>query len=193
MGWFGSVFGSETSTGGDPLRKLDPKLREFLERESPVKYTSPDPAAAQQQAAPSQPPPAHDTTHPAATAPSTEGAVPRESLYQDGRYAHLWKNYRPQAAIDAETKSDHEKLMDVLDAFKERKAEIGKAALENCALEQVDWTNCMRSGTITARMTLCRDEVRKFERCYKMQAVCWPHSLGLGVLAYGANTKDRDF
>jgi hypothetical protein len=173
MGWFDSVFGSAPTTGGDPLRKLDPKLREFLERESPIKYADPTQTQTQQ-----APPPQHPTQDAPVAAPPSEGAVPSQSLYQDGRYAHLWKNYRPQAAIDAETKSDHEKLMDVLDAYKERKAEIGKAALENCALEQVDWSNCMRSGTVTARMTLCRDEVRKFERCYKMQAVGYPLFLG---------------
>jgi hypothetical protein len=97
--------------------------------------------------------------------------VPHESLYKDGRYAHLWKTYKPYAAIEAETKSDHEKLMDVLDAFKERKAQIGKAALENCALEQLDWNNCMKSGDWTSRLTMCRAEVKKFERCYMMQSV----------------------
>ena len=98
--------------------------------------------------------------------------MPPQSLYQDGRYAHLWKNYKPQSVVEAETKSDHEKLMDVLEAYKERKAEIGKAALENCALEQAEWSECMKSGTVTARMTMCRDAVRKFERCYTIQNVC---------------------
>jgi hypothetical protein len=168
MGWLDNWFSSPPNSGVDPLQKLDPKLREFLQRESPIKYSSSTDQTQAQAAAPAPQP------QPIADAPNSleqQPAVPRESLYQDGRYAHLWKNYKPQAAVDAETKSDHEKLMDVLDAYKDRKAEIGKAALENCALEQVDWTECMKSGSVTARMTMCRDEVRKFERCYKMQSV----------------------
>lgn len=166
MGWFDGWSGSQ-SGGGDPLEKLDPKLRDFLRREAPIKY---DHAQSPHQATPTP----QDATVPPAAPTSTEAGqqqppVPPQSLYQDGRYAHLWKNYKPQSVVDAETKSDHEKLMDVLEAYKERKAEIGKAALENCALEQVDWSECMKSGSVTARMTMCRDAVRKFERCYTIQ------------------------
>lgn len=172
MGWLDGWFGSQSS-GGDPLEKLDPKLREFLQREAPIKY---DHAQSPHQHAPTQdaaiPPPAVAAAPSAAHEPSQQQpAVPPQSLYQDGRYAHLWKNYKPQSVVEAETKSDHEKLMDVLEAYKERKAEIGKAALENCALEQVDWSECMKSGSVTARMTMCRDAVRKFERCYTIQNV----------------------
>ncbi|KAI0837566.1 hypothetical protein F5Y06DRAFT_270767 [Hypoxylon sp. FL0890] len=164
MGWWDSLWGSNSS-GADPLSKLDPKLREFLERESPVKYST-----AQQQQAPAK-------EEKQATAPKPEAQegqadrpiVPRESQFQDGRYAHLWKTYKPLAEIEAATKSDHEKLMDVLEAYKERKNQIGKAALENCALEQLDWRNCMSNPSFSERMTMCRDQVKKFERCYMMQ------------------------
>ncbi len=61
--------------------------------------------------------------------------------------------------------------MDVLQAYKERKAMIGRAALENCALEQVDWQHCMRGGDWKSRMTMCNAEVRKFEQCYTVQSV----------------------
>lgn len=84
----------------------------------------------------------------------------------------MWKGYKPLAAVEAETKTDHEKLMDVLEGYKERKAQIGKAALENCADEQMDWNLCMKSGEWTSRMTMCRKEVQRFERCYMTQAVC---------------------
>jgi hypothetical protein len=89
------------------------------------------------------------------------------------------------AAVEAETKSDHEKLMDVLDSYKARKSQIGKAALENCALEQLDWNKCMKSGDWTARMTMCRAEVRKFERCYATQSVGIYISLLKGQLLTG--------
>ncbi|KAL1855289.1 hypothetical protein VTK73DRAFT_8587 [Phialemonium thermophilum] len=174
MGWFDSWFGSGSGES-DPLRKLDPKLREFLEKESPVKFNKPSGGA---DAAPEgQPRTAAEYSSLATSATSTASqlpqppkTVPSESLYPDGRYADLWKTYRPLAAVEAETKSDHEKLMDVLDGFKERKARIGKAALENCALEQLDWNKCMKSGDWTARLTMCRAEARKFERCYTMQS-----------------------
>lgn len=174
MGWFDGWFGSDNS-GSDPLRKLDPKLREFLEKESPVKYHTPAPQQqpSQQPQHQQQPSPplssSEQQPHQQQQQPSSS-SVPAESLYQDGRYAHLWKTYRPLAAIEAETKSDNEKLTDVLDAFKERKGLIGRAALENCADEQFAWAECMRSGSWTARMTMCSDAVHKFERCYNAQS-----------------------
>ncbi|KAI1334394.1 hypothetical protein F5Y15DRAFT_401765 [Xylariaceae sp. FL0016] len=168
MGWWDSLWASGSSAD-DPLRKLDPKLREFLEKESPVKYSSANPPSTQQ---PTSPAVAPSSAIEAAT--REEGAdgkpvVPRESQFQDGRYAHLWKTYKPLAQIEAETKSDHERLMDVLDGYKERKSQIGKAALENCALEQVDWRKCMSNPSVTERLTMCRDQVKKFERCYMTQ------------------------
>ena len=169
MGWFDGWFGSGTGES-DPLRKLDPKLRGFLQKESPVKYTT---AHDNTQAEPPQPKQQPQRQQQQDT-PSDDAqpAVPPQSLYQDGRYAHLWKGYKPLAAVEAETKSDHEKLMDVLEGFKERKAMIGRAALENCADEQMDWNLCMKEGDIAKRMTMCRTEVQKFERCYQTQSVC---------------------
>ena len=206
MGWLGGWFGSSSgSDESDPLGKLDPKLREFLARESPVKYTTQQEQEQQSQAKQA---PAAAAPVPTATAKvlatdkqsrqqeqQTEGqqqqqqqqqpGVPRASLYQDGRYAHLWKNYRPQYEIENETKTDHEKLMDVLEGFKERKAMIGKAALENCAEEQLDWNNCMKYGSWTERAGMCRDAVRKFERCYNMQSVCFNSLFGFTVMFAG--------
>ncbi|KAL1841619.1 hypothetical protein VTJ49DRAFT_6796 [Mycothermus thermophilus] len=170
MGWFDGWFGSSNNNNdSDPLRRLDPKLREFLERESPVKYNlstpppppPPPPSSQQQQQQQQQ----HQHQH----ADQQTPAVPPQSLFPDGRYAHLWKTYRPLSAIEAETKSDSEKLSDVISAFKERKGMIGRAALENCAEEQSEWAACMKSGTWRARATMCRDEVHKFERCYAAQ------------------------
>ncbi|CAK7220799.1 hypothetical protein SBRCBS47491_004311 [Sporothrix bragantina] len=175
MGWFDSVFGGGSSgSSSDPLAKLDPKLREFLEKESPLKYQQQQEQQQQQQqqqqkqkqqqAQQSQPP----TQQP--TAASSQSAVPSESLYQDGRYADLWKTYRPLAAVEADTKNEHERLMDVLDAYKDRRAQIGRTALENCALEQIEWNECIKTGPLSSRMTMCHEEMKKFERCYNMQS-----------------------
>jgi hypothetical protein len=101
----------------------------------------------------------------------SEPRVPSKSLFQDGRYAKLWATYRPLNEVDAATKSDSEKINDILEGYKYRKAEIGRAALENCALEQWDINECFKSGGWASRMQMCRPENRKLERCYTMQAV----------------------
>jgi hypothetical protein len=189
MGWF-DWFSSDKSDS-DPLRKLDPKLREFLERESPIKVNTPTTPSP-----PPSPPPQHQ--QPAQTPTPTESngepqqpAVPRESLFPDGRYAHIWKTYRPLAEIEAETKTDSEKLSDIVDAFKERKGLIGKAALENCAEEQMDWNGCMKSGNLKARMTMCREEVQKFERCYNAQSRLLKALGYLSVYGRGADIDEE--
>lgn len=191
MGYLDGWWGRRSD---DPLQDLDPKAREFLKKESPIKYdgSSKKPSAQDQDATDNSSPavaaataaaqaqaqtkarahaPAHTAGAAAAKDQTDSGAVPNESLYQDGRYAHLWKTYRPLSEIENETKTDTEKLQDVLEAFKARKAAIGTAALENCADEQMDWSNCMREGSLRARMTMCSDEVRKFESCFNMQSV----------------------
>ncbi|KAG5984108.1 hypothetical protein E4U55_005982 [Claviceps digitariae] len=167
MGWFPSIFGSDKSSS-DPLEKLDPKLREFLEKESPIKYTpshqtqtSPTPAPQTQ---------SQDLQKKTESTEAAVAAVPSASLYPDGRYAHLWKNYRPLQEVESESATDHDKLMGVLEGFKERKAAIGRAALENCAVQQEEWMNCMKHGSWEDQLQMCRHQVRRFERCYTMQS-----------------------
>ncbi|KAJ0162497.1 hypothetical protein CTA2_4461 [Colletotrichum tanaceti] len=182
MGWFDGWFGSSASASGDPLKTLDPKLREFLERESPVKVQqqaqeaqnkagraaeAAATAAAHSYAQSQQQ--EHDAAIATGGSMADRPKVPKESLFQDGRYAHLWKTYRPYLDIEAETKTDHEKLMDVLEGYKQRKHNIGRAALENCAIQQEEWVNCMKSGDWEDQMQMCRRQVQKFERCYTMQ------------------------
>lgn len=187
MGWFwGSSDSSKPSSSSeDPLRNLDPSLRDFLAKESPVKYNSSNPPAQP----PKSEPVAEKETPVAATASaaaeSQDPKVPAQSLYQDGRYAHLWKTYQSQSDAEAAVKSDQEKIDDVLEGYKYRKAEIGRAALENCALEQWEVNECFRSGSWTARATLCRKENRELERCYMMQAVsCRDFLNGQFLMAY---------
>ena len=167
MGWFWDRNPPPPSSvqENDPLRNLDPSLREFLEKESPVKYK---PAPAPPSSSPS-------TTRPSLASPTSQTnpsppVVPKESLYQDGRYAYLWKNYRPQSEIEAEGKSEQEKLSDVLEGYKERKAQIGRAAAENCAFEQAAVDECYERGSYTDKLFMCRTESRAFDRCYNMQS-----------------------
>ncbi|KAH6609246.1 hypothetical protein Trco_002592 [Trichoderma cornu-damae] len=178
MGWLPSIFGGDAS---NPLGKLDPKLREFLEKESPVKYIPNQPATStQRQNAPA-----------AADSKAEPAAVPGASLFQDGRYAHLWKNYRPLAEVEEETSTDHDKLMAVLEGYKERKAAIAKAGLENCALQQEEWINCMKSGSWEDQLQMCRHQVRRFERCYTMQSR-FLRALGYGSVAGRPGEVDED-
>lgn len=161
MGWFWEK--SPPSNNNDPLRNLDPSLRDFLDNESPVKYKP---------AAPATPPASAITSSAQTTTQQTSSStptVPKESLYQDGRYSSLWQNYRPQAEIEAEGKSEQEKLADILAGYKDRKAQIGRAAVENCSFEQEAIDHCYDHGTYTDRLMMCRTETRAFERCYLMQ------------------------
>ena len=167
MVWpFGSSS-NETSSNGDPLRDLDPSLREFLDRESPVRYKPseappPSPQSSKlQQSRESQSP-----------AEKSGNAVPAQSLYQDGRYSGIWSTYRPLHEIESETKTDQEKLLDVIDGYKERRAQIGRAALENCAMEQWALNDCFSGGGVKDRFTMCRAQNKSLERCYVMNAVC---------------------
>ncbi|KAL7787391.1 hypothetical protein V8C37DRAFT_404955 [Trichoderma ceciliae] len=182
MGWLPSIFGGDAS---NPLGKLDPKLREFLEKESPVKYV-PNQAATstQQQNAPV-------VAEAKSEAKAGPAAVPAASLYQDGRYAHLWKNYKPLAEVEEETSTDHDKLMSVLEGYKERKAAIAKAGLENCAPQQEEWINCMKSGSWEDQLQMCRHQVRRFERCYTMQSR-FLRALGYGSVAGRPGEIDED-
>lgn len=174
MGWFwGSSSGDKQSPSGeDPLRHLDPELREFLSKESPVKYSSSNPPAPAQDSTFAR---AESTYSPTSNipqpVPEKGSKVPAASLYKDGRYAHLWSTYQSQQELESAAKSDAEKINDVLEGYKYRKAEIGRAALENCALEQWDVNECFRSGSLSARATMCRQENKKLDRCYNMQAV----------------------
>lgn len=171
---------SPPSSNTDPLRDLDPSLRAFLEKESPIKYE-------RSENPPPQPPPDHSpqprlslpqspsqSTSPTSefsSPPPDKNHVPAQSLYPDGRYANLWSTYKPLREIESAHRSDQEKLLDIIEGYKERKAQIGRAALENCAMEQWAVNDCFTNGGWTSRMTMCRAENRGLERCYTMQSV----------------------
>lgn len=170
MGWFWGS--SDDNDGGkkDAFQDLDPSLREFLKKESPVKYEpAPTKPTAPSVPAPSpQPRQSDSNTNPDG---SSKPKIPPQSLFQDGRYAEYWESYRPQVDIEAEVKTDQEQISDVIEGYKYRKSEIGRAALENCALEQWDVSECFKNGGWASRMTMCRVENRKFDRCFMMQSV----------------------
>lgn len=178
MGWF---WGKEQSDStNDAYSKLDPALRDFLDKESPLKYADTRPQASQSPASSDSPDHGYRSKigldSPGLTqdaqnaAPRDRPEVPPESLFQDGRYAHLWKGYRSQAETEAASRSDQDRLAEVVEAYNDRKAAIGRAAIENCVMEQMAEKECFTSGAWSKRMKMCREENRAFNRCYNMQA-----------------------
>lgn len=152
--------GSNSSKAKDAL---DPSLRDFLDKET---RKGPKPSL------PSVPPPpqadqAAPIAHPEGRAEAPK--VPAESQFQDGRYAHLWKNYVPQNQLVDRSKSDQDKLRDIVDTYNDRKAEVGRAAMENCAFEYMEQWECYGNPNFKQTMTLCADETRKFSRCVEIQ------------------------
>jgi hypothetical protein len=178
MGWLWGSNDTANGTKEDLYSKLDPALRDFLEKESPLKYKDTQPA--QQRPDTTTEPdyraqigldkPGLTQENQNALPRENKPDVPPESLYQDGRYAHLWKTYRPESEISTASKSDQDRMRDVFDAYSERKAAIGRAAIENCVMEQLAEKECFMHGSWSQRMNMCRDENRAFLRCYEMQS-----------------------
>lgn len=163
MGWFWGATAEDKKSSADPLRDLDPSLQAFLKKESPVQYSPATPPPEEPKAQQSTQPTENTSSEP----PADPAAPP--TLFKDNRYAHLWKTYTPQSTVEAASKSDAEKISDVLEGYKYRKAEIGRAALENCALEQWEVNECFTNGGVKARLTMCRTENKSLERCVEMQ------------------------
>lgn len=156
MGWF---WGSKSD---DPVKKLDPGLREYLEHETPKKYVPAQSSPAEQ---PSQQKPAPSESE----TPSSEPSVPSASLFPDGRYAHLWKTYKPPEADEAAPESTGVTAMKT--RAKERHAMVKRAAMENCSIENEVLHMCLKSPTMGERLTACQDKNRTFTRCYATQSV----------------------
>lgn len=160
MGWF---WGSKD----DPVKNLDPGLRQYLEHEAP-KYAPPQVSS-------------HDpkTDQGQSESQVQEKPVPNASLFPDGRYAHLWKTYTPPQEEGADVKGAER----VIGKEKERKDTVQRAAMENCALEHEALTYCFQTGNwqkqLKARVTLCSEENSSFSRCFTTQAVCLSSSLHL--------------
>ncbi|KAF2231188.1 hypothetical protein EV356DRAFT_452528 [Viridothelium virens] len=181
MSWSDWLWGSSKEKGRssvgsqDPVGSLDPNLRKYLERETPKTVSKPNnqeserPSYTDQLSAPSKA--SSNSTNTASTQPSDSDKphVPPESLFQDGRYAHLWKTYRPQAELENSVKTPQEKVQDIVDTYKIRKVAISKAALENCANEQIAVTECYLHGSWSDVSTMCRTQNRAMDRCYTTQ------------------------
>ncbi|KAJ8106838.1 hypothetical protein OPT61_g9279 [Boeremia exigua] len=181
MGWLWS-----SSNDSD---KLDPSLREFLKKEAPTGPKPALPAAPKETpvAAAPAPAPAPPTQAPA---DPEKPFVPPQSQFQDGRYAHLWKNYVPQDVLNDRGKNEQDKLRELVDAYNGRNASVGEIAMENCALEYMEQFECFRSPKTWLSMgTLCNAEQRRFNRCYDMQT---KFLKALGYLTLDARSPEDD-
>ncbi|KAJ5103268.1 hypothetical protein N7532_003797 [Penicillium argentinense] len=165
MGWLWD------SNKDDPVKQLDPGLREYLEKETPGKY---EPAPSLKQPTPA-PTPSQTPKPGAGPQEQTEESttkVPSASLYQDGRYAHLWKTYKPMAEND--NTADLGGANRVIEKFKERGDTVQRAAMENCALEHEALTLCFQTGNwrkqLESRLTMCSAENGSFSRCFTTQS-----------------------
>jgi hypothetical protein len=159
MGW---LWGS----GDGSTEKLDQSLQDFLKKEAPTGPKPSLPSAPKEKSTQTT-----NTTLPQSRAASEPTAVPPYSQFQDGRYAHLWKNYTPQHILDDRGKNEQDKLRDLIDSYNDRRAGIGRIATENCALEYMEQFECFRSPKSWVSLgTLCRAESRKFNRCHEVQS-----------------------
>ena len=182
MGW---LWGSNNSSNGQ--EQLDPSLRDFLKNEAPTGQRPSLPAA------PPKEKPADAATpqsQPQAPTEPQKPFVPPQSQFQDGRYAHLWKDYTPQDVLLDRGKSEQDRLRDLVDAYNDRKASVGRVAMENCALEYLEQFECFRHPTTWwSAGTMCIAESRKFNRCYDMQS---KFLKALGYMTMDARSPEED-
>ena len=175
MGWLWWAA-PEEKEAKDPTKSLDPTLKDFLNSQQPRPYElsplpSPAPAPKAEPIHTKKPEEGSKASEKASKV-SSDRPVPRESLFQDGRYAHLWATYTPQDTLLANTTTPLER---VVSARKDQRDLVYRAALENCAFEHELQLTCLSSGYGTkaqrakARMTLCREETAAFNRCYHLQ------------------------
>ncbi|PNS21844.1 Cytokinesis protein sepA [Sphaceloma murrayae] len=180
MGWFWN-----SAPSGDAYDSLDSRTKDLLNSEAPPAQlpSAPSPGPSTTTSAsppktyrerlglndPSQPP----TSTPASpqTPATTQSApsAPPQSLYPDGRYAHLWATYRPPSDASTGTASQ-DQLTNILSSYSTRRAEVSRAALENCVEEHIAENECFASGTLMKKMKGCREESTTFSRCYTLQA-----------------------
>jgi hypothetical protein len=159
MGWF---WNSSDDSDKDTFSHLSPETRDYLEREAPI------------------PPSAAAASIPASTEPSKPAPVDptKYSKYGD-KYADIWAQYRPLADLEAEARTPSMAVNDVYQSYKDRKAAITRAALENCCFEQEALMQCQQTGT-KFLLGGCGEEGAEVEKCFKGQKVSLLHEGRIG-------------
>lgn len=162
------LWPSKSSTS-DAISNLDPSLREVLKKQESASPIPIAPAKAPKDASYVADLVAAGVVHDYHDKNPQKPKVPPQSLYQDGRYAHLWKNYEPQLAVEARGDTEVDRLKKLDMDLKHRKTHLGQVALENCAFEQWAELDCLKNGSTLQKLSMCRPEKKKFNRCYDMQ------------------------
>lgn len=182
MGWSDWFWGASKSTDQDPIKNLDPSLKEFLDKEQPKTY-KPATVSDTEQRTSSSPDSAQSAEAkrrenlPDTNKVHEDRPLPSQSLFKDGRYAHIWKTYTPESEVIAASESPAERLNEY---FKGRANSVHDIALENCAFENEIWYHCFDTGDwkerARKRATLCRKEMKAFNRCYDLQSVSYANT-----------------
>lgn len=182
MDWF---WGGGKKKDDDPTKSLKPDLEQFLKEQQPRAYAPTQTATTQ---------PARVQTEPLALPDTnlefTDRPLPKESLYKDGRYKHLWKTYVPQDSVTAATTTTVERIVS---AKKDRKQLISRAAFENCAFEEelakTCWTRGSKVERARAVATMCNQEQKAFNRCFTLQS---KFMVALGYLTSAASSAEEE-
>ncbi|QDS69088.1 hypothetical protein FKW77_010107 [Venturia effusa] len=161
-------WGSDSKDSNE-VKNLDPSLKQLLDNQkSKPTIAPPKPATPWLDQATSSPKLSKTTATTAAVDPTPK--VPPQSQFQDGRYADLWKNYKPLAQVEDATKTDQQRMRDLMEDQESKKAFLGMMALENCAMEQWAEHECLTGAASVSRALLCRAESRAFSRCFETQS-----------------------
>jgi hypothetical protein len=183
MDWFWG--GGSKKKDDDPTKSLKPELQQFLNEQQPRPYAhveTPAPKLSKVQKDPIQLPDTNQTFE--------DRPLPRESLFQDGRYKDIWKTYTPQDNITAATETTVERI---ITAKKERKQLISRAAFENCAFEEelakTCWTRGTKADRARALATMCSKENKAFSRCFQLQS---KFMVALGYLSSGTSSAEDE-
>lgn len=182
MSWF---WGGGSKKDEDPTKTLEPELKQFLKEQQPRPYAPTKTATPEPPKVEPDPVPLPDTNQEFEDRP-----LPRESLFQDGRYQHLWKTYVPQDNITAATNTTVERI---ITAKKDRKQLISRAAFENCAFEEELSKTCWTKGTKLERAralaTMCNKEQKNFNRCFTLQS---KFMVALGYLTSATSSAEDE-
>lgn len=161
MSWF---WGKKSDQ--DPTKSLDQDLKQFLDSQQPKPYVPAEPPRIEE----TNDTKSQKTEPPKSNNVADDRPLPKESLFQDGRYKDLWKTYVPQNELVEVASTPTERIMS---ARKDRKASLSQAALENCAFEEELKRNCFLQGNsvdrLKARLTMCNRETKAFNRCFQLQ------------------------
>ncbi|KAL9112484.1 MAG: hypothetical protein Q9227_003326 [Pyrenula ochraceoflavens] len=193
MGLSDWLWQGSSQSSKDPTKNLDPSLKEFLDQQKPSEY-KPTPPPDEQKTAedPGAEAPNYVKELPDTNKIYDDRPLPKASLYQDGRYAHLWKTYTPESELVSASESPTDRLNDL---FQGRKSRIQDAALENCAEENMTLDHCFHIGDwkdrAIARTTMCRKQNRAFLRCYTLQAK-FLHALGYAAILNKSHDEQNE-